>query len=88
MGGRREGMAAAGRARQRADLGLHARQPPMTEREAVTRLLGAIRAASPLLRHGHHSQAAAVLEDAEKAVRDGLRLNPSEGRYGEGARNA
>jgi hypothetical protein len=54
----------------------------MTEREAITRLLGAIRAASPLLRHGHHSQAAAVLEDAEKAVRDGLRLNPAEGRYG------
>lgn len=44
----------------------------MTEREAVDRLLGAFRAAAPLLRHRMQEEAAAVLEDAEKAVREGL----------------
>ena len=45
----------------------------MTEREAVDRLLNAIRAASPLLRHGFSSEAAAVLEDAEREVREAMR---------------
>lgn len=54
----------------------------MTEREATDRLLGAIRAAAPLLRHGLHGEAAAVLEDAEKAVRKALRLPAEAGRYG------
>lgn len=46
----------------------------MTEREAADRLLAALRAIKPLLRHGHLPQAVAVLEDVEAAVVSGLRL--------------
>lgn len=54
----------------------------MTEREATDRLLAAIRAAAPLLRHGMHQAAAAVLEDAESAVRKALTMPAGGGRYG------
>lgn len=47
----------------------------MTERQATDRLLAALRAIKPLLRHGHIPQAVAVLEDAEAAVVSGLRLS-------------
>lgn len=70
-------MAAARRADQRLPLrlpALRAREVPVTDREATDRLLAACRAAAPLLRHGLHQQAAAVLEDAEAAVRCALRI--------------
>jgi hypothetical protein len=54
----------------------------MTEREATDRLLGAIRAAAPLLRHGMQAEAVAVLEDAERAVRQALAILADAGRYG------
>ena len=54
----------------------------MTEREATDRLLAALRAAAPLLRHGMQAEAAAVLEDAEMAVRKALGIPADAGRYG------
>lgn len=44
----------------------------MTESEITDRLLGSIKAAVALLRHGHHSEAAAVLDGAAKSASERL----------------